>query len=123
MPIVTVQIVGAATPPSGAESAQRLADALGDVFGSEPGTAWVRVIRLPRECYAENRTELPDSVQPVFVEVLHGSVPDADALADQARDVARVVADAVARPVENVHVLYLPPGHGRIAFGGNLVRG
>ena len=35
--------------------------------------------------------------------------------------VAQIVAACCERPLEHVHVLVLPPGAGRIAFGGALM--
>jgi len=49
-------------------------------------------------------------------------VQDDDALAEEAQSVAGIVSARLSRPKENTHVLYLPPGMGRIAFGGRLVR-
>ena len=44
MPIVDIEIVGDAPPP-----AQALADEAGRIFGSAPGTTWVRVRALAEE--------------------------------------------------------------------------
>jgi hypothetical protein len=40
----------------------------------------------------------------------------------QVGELARSVAEACGRPAENVHVLVLPEGAGRVAFGGVMVR-
>ena len=42
--------------------------------------------------------------------------------AAEARRVAAVVAAALQRPADNVHVLYLPAATERMAFGGELIR-
>ena len=48
--------------------------------------------------------------------------PAGNALADEAQRIAQIVSEQLSRPMQNTHVFYLPPGIGRIAFGGNLVR-
>lgn len=123
MPIVDVELVEDAggTPQV---DLQLLADALGEVFASQPGGTWVRARTLPRRYYAENGGPLPPEVRPTFVSVLHGRWPPSqEEVAQQARQIAETVAEVLNRPVENVHVLYLPEGAGRIAFGGKLNRG
>ena len=67
--------------------------------------------------YAENG--VPDlAVAPVFVRILkHDGAAAIDA---EAAALARAVATACGRSVENVHVIYEPPGAGRVAFGGHL---
>ena len=77
---------------------------------------------LPHTQYAENHATIGPAVQPTFVEILKGSLPEQDALAKEAEHIAQIVSARLSRPIENTHVLYLPAGIGRIAFGGNLVR-
>ena len=69
MPIVDIEFVVRKdeTLPDGLAST--LADALGEVFGSEPGRLWVRVRTLPDAQYAENLGAAP---RPVFVNLLLG---------------------------------------------------
>jgi len=120
MPIVDVLIVGPCKALDEDELAQPLADALGRVLGAGEGTVWVRVNMLPAARYAENGLAVPQP--PVFVEVLHYALPDPGQLQIQARALADAVAAVLDRPVESVHVEYQPPGKGRVAFGGELVR-
>ena len=57
----------------------------------------------------------------MFVFVLKARLPP---LAERQREVAQlteVIARACRRPPENVHILYLPEGSGRMAFGGQIV--
>jgi phenylpyruvate tautomerase PptA (4-oxalocrotonate tautomerase family) len=121
MPIVDVEIVRreAATQP--ALPAQALADALGQVFGSEPARTWVRVKTLPDSAYAENNTPVAASSLPVFVTVLHARLPSGQALAVEALAVTEAVAGCLRLEPARVHVQYAPPAVGRQAFGGKLV--
>lgn len=123
MPIVNVQMVGAEVERVRSAVVQELADCLGVLFESGPGTTWVRMSYLAREDYAENHAELDPSVQPVFVEVLRRALPPTAELAAEADRVAEAVAAVLERPKENTHVLYLPPGELRMAFGGKLIGG
>ena len=117
MPIVDVEVVGDAGVP-----AQTLADALGRAFGSAPGHTWVRLRQLDAGAYAENDACVGDDERPVFVTVLHAHPPEGDALVTELRAVTLVVAQALSRPPQRVHVQYAPPGAGRQAFGGTLVQ-
>lgn len=121
MPIVDVQFVYNEATEASSISAQALADALGQVFGSAPGHTWVRVHALRRASYAENETELMASELPVFVAALHARPPVQEALALEALTVTKAVATCIGRPIERVHVQYAPAGVGRQAFGGSLV--
>jgi phenylpyruvate tautomerase PptA (4-oxalocrotonate tautomerase family) len=123
MPIVTIQIVCAERNEIPKERVQALADALGALFESRDGETWVRMSYLPQAHYAENGTARGPEIQPTFVEVIKGSLPAQEALAAEASRIAEVVAEQLSRPKANTHVLYQPAGIGRIAFGGNLVRG
>jgi phenylpyruvate tautomerase PptA (4-oxalocrotonate tautomerase family) len=58
MPIIDIEIVEDRDESGpGDTRVHTLADALGEVFGSDPGRTWVRVYHLPREHYAENGGE------------------------------------------------------------------
>jgi hypothetical protein len=61
-------------------------------------------------------------VHPVFVTVLKSRLPDSDELEQEAARLAAAVARICGRPAENVHILYLPEGSGRVAFGGKIIR-
>ena len=122
MPIVEVEVVCRAESDFRRFSPMALADALGRIFGSRPGTAWVKLRFLSASRYAENEATLGSGELPAFVSVLHARVPDEETLAAEAKAVTEAVASWVGRPSERVHVRYEPPAAGRQAFGGNLVR-
>lgn len=112
MPILDVEIVGAAAP----DAARRLADAAAQVFDAAPGTVWVKVRVIDAALYAENG---PVQALPVFVRVLKRSAPT-----DATREhwaLARALGAALGLPHEQVHITYEPPAVGRQSFGGNLV--
>jgi phenylpyruvate tautomerase PptA (4-oxalocrotonate tautomerase family) len=121
MPILDVEIVlepGEALRPG---LAGELADRAGEVFGAAPGTTWVKLRAISADHYAENQTGRPADVFPVFVSVLKAKLPP---LNERQREVTRLteaVARVCRRAPENVHILYLPEGAGRMAFGGTLV--
>lgn len=117
MPIVDVEMVFRAgeTMPDGLAST--LADAIGEVFGAEPGKVWVRVRTLAESHYAENLSEAP---RPVFVTVLASAPPTGDLLRLQCDQLCQTVARICRYAPENVHVLFEPTAAGRIAFGGVL---
>jgi phenylpyruvate tautomerase PptA (4-oxalocrotonate tautomerase family) len=120
MPIVDVLVVmplGSAIPPG---TAQELADAVATVLHAEPGRVWARVNVLPESQYAENQAVT--GAHPVFLKVLHASLPSEQALAIEAKALAAAVGATLGRPPERVHVEYSPPGRGRVAFGGQLLR-
>ena len=127
MPIVTIELMTDEGFPSGttlpsAETIRDIADALGDVFDSRPSGTWLKFREQPRELYAENDAELTENVRPVIVEILKAELPDPASLATEARAICLLVAKALMRPPENVHVIYQPAARGRVAFGGELVR-
>ena len=64
---------------------------------------------------------LAAGVRPVFVALLKARLEPQKALLKEARAMARAIAKACARPVENVHIFYAPPAMGRAAFGGELL--
>ncbi len=122
MPIIDVCIVGGAEGALPADGARMLADALGKVLGAAPGRVWVRLQLLPKGHYAENDSTLSPDELPVFVTVLHAHLPPADALVEQAAAIAQSVANVLQQSADRVHIEFAPPGAGRIAFGGRLVR-
>ena len=122
MPIVDIEaLVEPDNPDSLDEHLQDLADGLGVLFGSDPAGTWVRLRYLSTAHYAENHVSIGEDVRPTFVTVLKARLPDSAALRLEAQQVATTVAAILDRPAANVHVLYEPPGEGRIAFGGELV--
>lgn len=115
MPILDIEIVateGGSLPP-----ADDIAAEVAAAMGWRPAGTWVRLRRLPAADYGEGATPHP---HPVFVSVLHRRLPDEAALADEAARLAACVGAACGRQPEHTHVLYLPEGAGRIAFGGHL---
>ena len=103
------------------ETLQDLADELGEYFQTDRAATWVKVDYLPFEQYAENRAGLGGEVRPTLVYVLKYRLPPRDQLAQEAKDLARIVAERLQRPEENTHIIFEPDGVGRVAFGGELV--
>jgi phenylpyruvate tautomerase PptA (4-oxalocrotonate tautomerase family) len=101
--------------------AAEIADRCGEVFGSLPGSTWVKLHPLPHEHYAENGGDPHAGVNPVFVSAMKARLPAPDALRVEVARLGAAIAEASGRPVENVQVAYLPAGAGRVAFGGELV--
>lgn len=127
MPIVTIETLS--DSPYSEDDAmptpdqlQSLADALGELFGSQPSGTWVRARQQQRAYYAENLIEFGPDLRPVIVEVLKSELEAGNNLAMEAAAVCAVVAQILGRRTENVHVIYQPAARGRVAFGGQLVR-
>ena len=118
MPIVDVELVQRSGESMPEGLASTLADAIGEIFGAEPGKVWVRVRALPESQYAENLSAAP---RPVFVTVLASKPPTGDLLRLQVRQLTTSVARICLSAPENVHVLFEPSARGRISFGGTLV--
>lgn len=116
MPILKIRIVQTTTDLSSG-LAQSIADATGAVFESKPNGTWVTIETIPASLYAENGGA---AECPVFVDVTLGQWQDTEKMKRLAQELAAVVANVVARPIENVHILFAPPAKGRIAFGGIL---
>lgn len=120
MPIVDVQITVAEGDWVPVAAAQVLANALAPIWALPPGRVWVRVASLPACDYAENDEFSP--LLPVFLRVLLADLPALDVLAAQSRVIAQAVAACLNRATEQIHIEYAPPGRGRVAFGGELLR-
>ena len=121
MPILDVEMVTAETLDRAPEGlAQRIADASAAVFGAARGRVWVKLRTLPVRAYAENDGR-EDGVLPVFVRVVVAHVAERVALEREATALARAIASATERPVDNTHIIYEASGAGRVAFGGRLV--
>lgn len=121
MPILEVELVGPLRETAREGLAARIADRAAEVFGAEPGTCWVALREIPREDYAECGGGPPAGVSPVIVRVLQARVAAGAALAAEVEALTRAIAGACGRPAENVHLIYEPPGAGRVAFGGGLL--
>ena len=121
MPILTLKVVQPeGAPVLSGQQVQALADELGIVFGSPPARTWIQVEYLSANQYAENETVLLADHHPIFVDVLKVGEAQREDRARAARQISRVIADITERPASSVHILYLPPGQGRVAFGGEL---
>jgi len=121
MPILDVTVVLRDGEMLSEGIAAAIADAASAVFGAAPGRTWVRVTSIERAMYAEDGGGPPDGVAPVFASILKARLEDRRDLSLEAEALAVAIGAAVGRPPENVHVLYEPPGVGRIALGGQLV--
>jgi hypothetical protein len=121
MPIVDVELVCVSEQEPPPISASALASALGAVFGSPPGSTWVRVRFMSSSAYAENECEVSPEQLPVFVTILRAHLPACQALTQEVLQVTLAVASCLSRPSERVHIQYAPEAAGRQAFGGNLV--
>lgn len=121
MPIIDIEFVSDRTSAAALPTASALADAIGRVFGSQPGRTWVRLRMLDAACYAENDVSLSPLAPPVFVTVLHAHPPTGAALIEEVQALTQAIATCSARAPERVHVQYAPAAAGRQAFGGSLV--
>jgi phenylpyruvate tautomerase PptA (4-oxalocrotonate tautomerase family) len=121
MPILDIEMVICQDEALAPGLAADIADRSGEVFGSPPGSTWVKLRAIPCDHYAENGGGPPDGVYPVFVSVLKARLPAPDALRAEVARLTAAVAEATGRPAENIHIIYLPAGAGRVAFGGELV--
>ncbi len=120
MPILDVEVVGDLVRSAKKRLAERLADACGELLGLPQGRTWVRLRFLPADQYGEHGG-VPKDVRPVFVTVLRAAPPTGRSLAREMQALGAAVAKVCGRPPENVHVLYEPPGAGRVAFGGRAL--
>ena len=121
MPIVDVECVRSDEEVLTRSQIECLANELGDLFGRNPGTTWVKVRNLSLLSYAENGIAEEDTPEPTFVRIIKRTLPDKQGLSDEAKRIVHVVAQTLSCEAENVHVIYEPEGAGRVAFGGELV--
>jgi phenylpyruvate tautomerase PptA (4-oxalocrotonate tautomerase family) len=121
MPILEIQIVLRPNESVSQELAVELADRTGAIFGSPPGTTWVKIQAIPRENYAENGGGPAEDVYPVFVSILKARLPEPATWPVEVALLTTAIAQVCGRPEANVHLFYLPEGAGRIAFGGSIV--
>ena len=119
MPILNVEIVLRENETLSEDLAGNISDAAGEIFDSAAGHTWVKLREIPREYYAENGGGPPEGISPVFVSVLKRHLPDKVEMQAEAARLAAEIGRVCNRPKENVHILYLPAGAGRIFFGGN----
>ena len=121
MPILEIEAVLLEGESIGPHWASEIASAAGEIFDTPSGRTWVRVRGLPHSQYAENGIRDSLELAPVFVSVLKAQMPEIECLRRETKKLTAAVARITDRPAENVHVIYLPPAAGRIAFGGTLV--
>ncbi len=121
MPLLDVEIVLSDCERVQPRWASQLADAAAEIFATAPGRTWVRLRELPEDQYAENGMQQPGTVCPVFVSILKAERPDDQQFQSEILGLTRAFARILGRPEENVHLLYLPPGKGRVSFGGKRV--
>ncbi len=119
MPVVDLTVVGGDDDPS---LAQRVADAVGEALGAEPGRSWLTLRRVRESDYAENGSTL-GGAPPVFVTVTLRELPDARERGMIASSLAMAAGAALGRPADRVHVFFAAEGAWRVAFGGALVEG
>lgn len=121
MPILDVELVNSPDDAHLENLAQRIAESAAAVLHSPPGETWVKVSVIPLEMYAENAGGPPEGVVPVFVRVMKREVEHGERLQAEVKALTAAIAEACARPVENVHLVYAPDAKGRVSFGGHLV--
>jgi phenylpyruvate tautomerase PptA (4-oxalocrotonate tautomerase family) len=121
MPVVEVEVVLRAGETLRPQLAKALADALGHIFAAPPRTTWIRLRGLAAEDYAENADDPPAGERPVFVSVLQKRRPRRSEMQQEVDRITAAVADLCGRQTGSVHVIYLPDGAGRVAFGGRIV--
>jgi phenylpyruvate tautomerase PptA (4-oxalocrotonate tautomerase family) len=119
MPILDVEIILQPDETLPIYLAAELAEAAGHVFNSAPGETWVKLKSIPAGQYAENGS--PSGVTPVFVSVLKARHADLETTRIEVARLTMLVARLCLRPAENVHIIYLPEGLGRVAFGGQIL--
>lgn len=121
MPIVEVEVVLRAGETLRRQLAKALADALGDIFAAPPRATWIRLRSLAADDYAENADGPSADEHPVFVSVLKRKRPSPPEMQQEVDRITTAVADLCGRQPGSVHVIYLPDGAGRVAFGGRIV--
>ena len=121
MPILDVEIVIRPGETLNHDLVTELANRAGDIFVAPSGSTWVKLRTLSHENYAENGGNSPIDFFPVFVSVLTARLPAADKMQIEVAKLTAAIAQACGRPEENVHIIYLPEGAGRVSFGGKLL--
>jgi phenylpyruvate tautomerase PptA (4-oxalocrotonate tautomerase family) len=121
MPVLHIEIVTRPGEVLRPQLAGQLADRAGEIFASPPGTTWVRLRSLPAESYAENGIASAEKPFPVFVSILKAILPEPEEKQSEVMELTHAIAELCDRPVQNVHILYLPAGVGWTSFGGQLV--
>jgi phenylpyruvate tautomerase PptA (4-oxalocrotonate tautomerase family) len=120
MPLIEIEVIGPSRLAT-AKLTRQLAGALGETLGSPPASTWVRLRTLPASHYAESSTARPVGAKAIFVTITHRKLSARARLRREASEISRIVGKICHRSPEQVHVIYEPPGAGRIAFGGQLI--
>ena len=120
MPILDIEFVLQPGETIRAGLAAEIADRAGEIFVTPKGGTWVKLHPIQPDHYAENGAVSGDEIYPVFVSVLKAHLPASGALLAEAVSLTAAIALVCGRPPENVHIIYEPPGTGRIAFGGKV---
>lgn len=121
MPIVDVEIVLKPEETLREKTVSELADQLGEIFGSSKNGTWLKVHGIPSNHYAENGGK-EEGVYPIFVSVLKSKLPHPDEMQKEVDAITGAVATTCNRSASLVHIIYLPEGKGRVAFGGKIVK-
>lgn len=138
MPIVEIEVVASERDHWSADDSVRIANEFAAIFGAKPNATWVKMRRVSVADYAENNVDASQgtdidfpsnqkspanapSVFPVFVNVIKRDKDPVDVRRVESRRLAEVVSEILDRPLENTHIIYQPPGSGRVAFGGILL--
>ena len=120
MPVLDVEIVLFPDESIDEDLSSKLADAAADIFGSAPGTTWLKLWLIKASNYAENGGLPKAGIFPVFVTVLNSVIPENEHLQLEVNLLTEAVANICKRPIENVHIIYQPAAIGQVAFGGKL---
>lgn len=120
MPIIDIEIVLKPDETIPKKMVPELADQLGEIFGSSKNGTWIKVHGISSIHYAENGGK-EEGVYPIFVSVLKSRLPNPEEMQKEVVAITSAVAQVCKRPSSLVHVIYLPEGKGRVAFGGKIV--
>ena len=121
MPILDIEIVRRPGETLDHKLVVELANRAGEIFGSPSGSTWVKLRSLGQENYAESGSNSTVDCFPVFVSVLIARLPSPDKMQIEVAKLTAAIAKVCARPEENVHIIYLPEGAGRVSFGGKII--
>jgi len=123
MPLIDIEIVCRPDEDVGSGLAGEIADRLGQVLQAPPGTTWVKVRTIHHDRYAENGVLPAEGIHPVFMSILKAKLPSPEKMQEEVSRLTEAVAQLCDRPKEDIHIIYLPEGAGRVAFGGRIVSG
>jgi phenylpyruvate tautomerase PptA (4-oxalocrotonate tautomerase family) len=121
MPILDIEIVIRPGETLDHKLVVELANRAGEIFAAPPGSTWVKLRTISHENYAESGGNSPVDFFPVFVSVLTARLPVPDKMQIEVAKLTAAIAKVCDRPEENVHIVYLPEGAGRVSFGGKII--